>query len=88
MTKADLSNKGLQAAGAIVVGAWISHKDNGALVKFDISANTLAAEGSKAIAEALKGNQVMTELNLAKTYPLWGGKKHQDMSGIGAIADC
>ena len=31
MTEADLSNKNLGAGGAVIVGAWISHKDNGAL---------------------------------------------------------
>jgi hypothetical protein len=31
MTEADFSNKGLGAGGAIIVSAWITHKDNGAL---------------------------------------------------------
>ena len=39
MAEADLSNKGLKAGGAIIVGAWISHKDNGALTSLDISDN-------------------------------------------------
>jgi hypothetical protein len=33
MTKADLSNKNLGAGGAIIISAWIAHKDNGALTK-------------------------------------------------------
>ena len=53
MTEADLSNKNLGASGAAIVGAWISHKDNGALVKFDISNNNLLVDGGKALAEAL-----------------------------------
>jgi hypothetical protein len=44
MAEANLSNKGLQAAGAIIVAAWISHKDNGALNKLDISNNNIGAE--------------------------------------------
>jgi hypothetical protein len=44
MTEADFSNKGLQAAGAIVVAAWLSHKDKGALIKLDISNNYIGAE--------------------------------------------
>lgn len=36
-----------------------------ALVKFDISNKELRAEGGKALAEALKNNQVMTELNIS-----------------------
>ena len=41
MTEADLSNTGLKAGGAIIVGAWISHKDNGALTTLNISDNLL-----------------------------------------------
>ena len=41
MTEADLSNKNLREGGAIIVGAWISHKDNGALTSLDISDNLL-----------------------------------------------
>ena len=41
MTEADLSNKNLGAGGAVIVGAWISHKDNGALTSLDISSNNI-----------------------------------------------
>ena len=37
----------------------------GALVKFDVSKNNLGKEGTKALTEALNGNQIMAELNLA-----------------------
>ena len=59
----------------------------GALVKFDISNNLLGAEGVKALGEALKGNGVMTDLNLASNYAGLkpGGKS--DMSGVSAISD-
>ena len=56
-------------------------------MKFDISKNQLYAVGSKAIAEALAGNQVMTELNIAGTDL---GKKDwetTDMSGVIAIGN-
>jgi hypothetical protein len=43
MTEADLSNKHLQAAGAIIIAAWISHRDKGALVKLDIGNNYIGA---------------------------------------------
>ena len=33
MKEADLSSKNLGVGGAIIAGAWISHKDNGALAK-------------------------------------------------------
>jgi hypothetical protein len=34
-------------------------------VKFDISSNSIKPEGTKLLAEALKGNQVMAELHLS-----------------------
>jgi hypothetical protein len=37
MTELDLSNKGLQVADAIIVAAWISHKDKGTISKFVFS---------------------------------------------------
>jgi hypothetical protein len=81
----DFSNQALGPKDAVRIANDIS--DMGALVKFDISDSTIGAEGSKAIAEALKGNQTTTELNISKTYPLWDGKAHQGMSGIIAIAN-
>jgi hypothetical protein len=44
MTTADFSDKGLGSSGAIIVGAWITHKDNGALIRLDISNNAIGAE--------------------------------------------
>ena len=44
MTSADLSNKNLGIGGAIIVGAWISHKDFGALQTLDISSNSIPDE--------------------------------------------
>ena len=61
-----------------------------ALVKFDISDNSLCAAGAKTLGEALKGNQVLTELNIAdnrmgmKTEFSHDGS---DMSGAIAICD-
>jgi hypothetical protein len=43
MTEADFSNKHVGAAGAIIVAAWISHRDKGALIKLDISSNYIEA---------------------------------------------
>jgi Ran GTPase-activating protein (RanGAP) involved in mRNA processing and transport len=52
------------------------------MTKIDIRNNGMCADGSKAVAGALKGNNTLTELNIAKnnmTYP--------DMSGAAALAD-
>jgi hypothetical protein len=64
--------------------------DMGALMKFDISMNNLYAAGAKALAEGLRGNQFMTELNLAgNEMGKDCGNRHAkaDMSGITALAD-
>ena len=54
MTEADLSNKNLGTGGAIIVAAWISHRDKGALTSLDLSSNKLQARGAKIVAEAIK----------------------------------
>jgi hypothetical protein len=41
MSTLDLSNKGLGAGGAIIISAWLTHKDNGALTLLDVSNNNL-----------------------------------------------
>ena len=60
-----------------------------ALVKFDISKNKLFAPGAKALSEGLKGNQVMTELNISDNYMGYGSAnlKDVDMSGVMDIAN-
>ena len=62
-------------------------------MKFDVSKNNLGKEGTKALAEALNGNQIMAELNLAensmgkngamdiaKTIPTMGALTSLDIS--------
>jgi hypothetical protein len=41
MAEADFGNKRVGAAGAIIVAAWISHKDNGALSVLNLASNNL-----------------------------------------------
>jgi hypothetical protein len=59
----------------------------GALCKFDISNNAIRAQGGKALATALQGNQNMTELNIASNELGWKGYNDPDISGIIALAD-
>jgi Ran GTPase-activating protein (RanGAP) involved in mRNA processing and transport len=59
--------------------------DMGALMIFDISDNTLCAEGGKILAEALNGNQVMTELNISSNYLAEDEEDEPDMSGVIAL---
>jgi Ran GTPase-activating protein (RanGAP) involved in mRNA processing and transport len=56
-------------------------------VKFDVSANSLCAEGGKVLAEALKDNNVMTELNISDNELAEDEDEEIDMSGIIAIGD-
>jgi Ran GTPase-activating protein (RanGAP) involved in mRNA processing and transport len=59
---------------------------NGALVKFDISNNKLCAKGTKLVTEALKGNQIMTEISISGNYMTYNGSSYGDMSGVIAIS--
>ena len=56
-------------------------------MKFDSSTNKLRANGAKTLAGALKGNQVMQELNIADNELSWDANRNDDMSGVIAISD-
>jgi hypothetical protein len=78
--------KSLDVAFAKELAVGIS--DNGTLTKFDISKCELMAEGGKALAAGLKGNQVITELNISNNYLGYSSDGNPaDTSGIIAIAD-
>jgi hypothetical protein len=87
MTEANFSNKNLGAGGAFIISAWITHKDKGAMTKFDISSNYIRAEGGKALAAGLKGNQVIKELNISGNKLGHNSNGGADTSGVIAIAD-
>jgi hypothetical protein len=83
-------NADTDTSGIIAIADAIP--DMGALTKFDISKNDLMAEGGKALAVGLKGNQVVTELNVAgnrlgQRYSVSIGGYVTDMSGVTALAD-
>jgi hypothetical protein len=63
-------------------------KDMRALLSLDTSSNILHVEGTKLLAKALEGNQIMTSLNVSSTDMTYdGGQKYGDMSGVAALAD-
>jgi Ran GTPase-activating protein (RanGAP) involved in mRNA processing and transport len=64
-------------------------RDMGALAKLDISKNYVRAEGGRALAVGLKGNQVMTELNIAGNLLTLNDDSaaYDDMSGVTAVAN-
>jgi hypothetical protein len=53
MTEANFSNKNLGAGGAIIISAWITNKDNGAMTSLNLASNMLRVEGAKIIAAVL-----------------------------------
>jgi hypothetical protein len=57
------------------------------LLSLDISSNSLFAEGTKLLAQALKGNQIMTALSISSNMMTYDGKKFGEMSGVAALAD-
>jgi hypothetical protein len=61
----------------------------GALLVLNLASNNLYAEGIELLAEALKGNQIMTELNVSGNGATWSRLQlHSgEMSGVIAIAD-
>jgi hypothetical protein len=83
-TELDFSGQNLGAGDAVLIANDIC--DMGALTKFDISGNPMDAEGCKIIVEALRGNNTLTELNIAKCDMAWGGSKHDDMSAVVALS--
>jgi hypothetical protein len=52
-----------------------------------LKANGLYAEGGKALAFGLKGNQGITELDISSNRLGWKGYKDPDMSGLIALAN-
>jgi hypothetical protein len=63
-------------------------KNMRALSKFDISNNNLCAAGTKALAEGLKGNQRMTELNMSSNdMGVSYRRGPSDMSGLITLAN-
>jgi hypothetical protein len=61
--------------------------DMGAMTKFDISSNDIMAEGGEALADGLKGNQVIKELNFSGNKLGYNSSGNNETSGIIAIAD-
>jgi hypothetical protein len=87
MTGAAFSNKTLGLGGAIIISAWITHKDKGALSVLSVQSNDLHADGGKALAKGLKGNTVITELDISSNYLGLDFDYEPDMSGVIALAD-
>jgi hypothetical protein len=84
-TELNLSKKNLSAGCLVLVANEIS--DMGALLVLSLKSNNLRAAGGKALAEGLKGNQVIAELNIAGNYLGLDGSSGTDLSGAIALAE-
>jgi Ran GTPase-activating protein (RanGAP) involved in mRNA processing and transport len=71
--------EGIIALAAVIPGM-------GALSLLNVASNGLLAEGTKLLADALKGNQIMTELNISSNSMTYGSA-WGDISGVVALAD-
>jgi Ran GTPase-activating protein (RanGAP) involved in mRNA processing and transport len=90
LSSLDISNNGVtenetrrdDMSGVIALASTI--KDMRALSVLSLKSNNLYAVGCKALVEGLKGNHVITELNIADCNLSSGGS---DMSGVIALAN-
>ena len=84
----EFSNKNLGVGGAIIISAWITHKDEGAMTVLNVNKNNLWAPGLKHLAEALAHNQTLTELDISENSATESASVSSgDMSGIIALAN-
>jgi hypothetical protein len=58
-----------------------------ALTKLDVSDNNFRADGGKALAAGIKGNEGITELNIASNILGEDSGYRSDMSGVTALAN-
>jgi hypothetical protein len=84
-TEVDLSGLEMDADDAIILAAELP--DKRALSALSLKNNNLRAAGGKALAEGLKGNQVITELNIASNCLGLDHHGYTDTSGVIALAD-
>jgi hypothetical protein len=88
-TEADLSSLDMDADDAAILASELP--DKGALLVLLLQNNELFAAGAKALAEGLKGNQVITELNISANFLGQNGKLPKpydtDTSGVIALAN-
>jgi hypothetical protein len=84
-TEADLSGLGMDADDAAILASELP--DKGALSVLSLKSNNLRADGGKALAEGLKGNTVITELDISTNALGVDSDYKPDMSGVIALAN-
>jgi hypothetical protein len=76
MAEADFSNKNLGTGGVIIIGAWLTHKDKGALSSANLLRNDIGIDQARALVSILKEHPTLKSLCGNK-----GGETQLDMSG-------
>jgi hypothetical protein len=87
MTNANFSYKALGVGDAIIISAWLTHKDKGGISVLCLDDNNLRLAGCKALCDVLKSNTTVTSLSMTKNG--FGAKSAQAiaemLSGNGAL---
>jgi hypothetical protein len=82
MTEADLSNKNLGVGGAIIISAWLTHKDKGALSVANIMGNRIGKEMLSKFQEIMRSKPSLISL-----CGIADDATAADLSGLGMDAD-
>jgi hypothetical protein len=82
MTEADFSNKNLGIKGAIIISAWITHKDKGALSVANVMGNKIGKEQLSKLQEIMRSKP-----NLVSLCGIADDATEADLSGLGMDAD-
>jgi hypothetical protein len=70
MREANFRDKNLGGGGAIIISAWLSHRDKGAILSLDMSGNHLnegSSRGMDSLGPAVGASNI-TSLNIANNY--------------------
>jgi hypothetical protein len=62
MTEADFSNKNLGPGGAIIISAWITQKDNGAISSVNLLKNAIPVEQAQELVKNMQSKEKLTTL--------------------------
>jgi hypothetical protein len=82
MSEADFSNKNLGMGGAIIISAWITHKDKGALSVTNVLGNLIGKEQLTRLQAIMRSKP-----NLVSLCGIADDATEADLSGLGMDAD-
>jgi hypothetical protein len=97
MTKANFSNKKLGVGGAIIISAWLTHKDKGAILSINLLRNDIPVEQAQELVKIMQAKEKLitlcglskeeTELDFSGQYLEPGDAVliANDISGMGAL---